>query len=53
MIIFIVLSSAMGLVVMQDLISDENQSSNVDNYTPEVKNIQIKVSDGVGTDSKG
>ena len=53
LMIFIVLSSAIGLAVIQDFASDENQSVSVDGYSSQVKKIKIKVSDGVGTDSKG
>jgi len=49
--IFIVLSSAIGLAVMQDFASDENQSVNVDDFFSQTKTKKIQLSDGVGTDS--
>ena len=51
--IFIVLSSAIGLAVIQDFASDENQSVSIDDYSSQVKQIKIKVSDGIGSDDKG
>ena len=51
--IFIVLSSAIGLAVIQDFASDENQSVSVDDYSSQIKKIMIKVSDGVGSGDKG
>jgi len=51
--IFIVLSSAIGLAAIQDFASDENPSVNIDDYSSQVKKIKIKVSDGVGSDDKG
>jgi len=53
LMIFIVLSSAIGLAAIQDFASDENQSVNIDDYSSQVKKIKIKVSDGVGSDDKG
>ena len=53
LMIFIVLSSAIGLAVMQDFASDENQSVNVDDFFSQTKTKKIQLSDGVGTDSKG
>ncbi|MGQ0792152.1 MAG: hypothetical protein ACT4NJ_08040 [Nitrosopumilaceae archaeon] len=51
--IFIVLSSAIGLAVMQDFASDESQSVSIDNFFSQTTTKNIKLSDGVGTDSKG
>ena len=51
--IFIVLFSAIGLAVIQDFASDENQSVSVDDYSSQVKKTKIKVSDGVGSADKG
>jgi len=53
LMIFIVLSSAIGLAVIQDFASDENQSVSIDDYSSQVKQIKIKVSDGIGSDDKG
>ena len=53
LMIFIVLFSAIGLAVIQDFASDENQSVSVDDYSSQIKKIMIKVSDGVGSDDKG
>ncbi|MEX0854367.1 MAG: hypothetical protein WD018_01205 [Nitrosopumilaceae archaeon] len=52
LMIFLVLSSAIGLAIMQDFASDENQSVSVDDYSSQVKKINIKVSDGVGSKDK-
>jgi len=51
--IFIVLSSVIGLAVIQDFASDESQSVSVDDFFSQVKTKTIKLSDGVGTDSTG
>ena len=51
--IFIVLSSAIGFAVIQDFASDENQSVSVDDFFSQPQTKKIKLSDGVGTDSKG
>ena len=51
LMIFIVLSSAIGLAVIQDFASDENQSVSVDDYSSQTKTKKIQLSDGVGTDS--
>jgi len=51
--IFIVLSSAIGLAIMQDFTSNESQSVNVDDFFSQTQTTKIKLSDGVGTDSKG
>jgi hypothetical protein len=53
LMIFIVLSSAVGLAVMQDFASDESQSVSVDDFFSQTKMKKIKLSDGIGTDSKG
>ena len=53
LMVFLALSSAIGLAVMQDLASDENQSVSIDDYSSQVKKIKIKVSDGVGSKDKG
>jgi hypothetical protein len=53
LMIFIVLSSAIGLAVIQDFTSDGNQSVSVDDFFSQTKTKTIKLSDGVGTDSKG
>ena len=53
LMIFIVLYSAIGLAVMQDFASNENQSVSVDDYSSQVKKTKIKVSDGVGSADKG
>ena len=51
--IFIVLSSSLGLAVIQDFASDENQSVSVDDFFSQTKIKKIKLSDGIGTDSIG
>ena len=53
LMIFIVLSSAIGLAIMQDFASDGSQSVNVDDFFSQTQTTKIKLSDGVGTDSKG
>jgi hypothetical protein len=53
LMIFIVLSSAIGLAVIQDFASDESQSVSVDDFFSQAKTKTIKLSDGVGTDSTG
>lgn len=53
LIIFLVLFSVVGLVAIQGFASNGNQSINVDNYFSQVKTQTVKLSDGVGTDSKG
>ena len=53
LMIFIVLSSAIGLAVIQDFASDESQSVSVDDFFSQTTTKKIKLSDGVGTDSKG
>jgi len=50
--IFIVLSSAIGLAVIQDFASDGSQSVSVDDFFSQTNPKKIKLSDGVGTDSK-
>jgi len=51
--IFIVLSSAIGLALIQDFASNESQSVSVDDFFSQTTTKKIKLSDGVGTDSKG
>ena len=51
--IFIVLSSAIGFAVIQDFASDESQSVSVDDFFSQTTMKKVKLSDGVGTDSKG
>jgi len=53
LMIFIVLSSAIGLAVIQDYVSDESQSVSADDFFSQTKTKKIKLSDGIGTDSKG
>jgi|GEM_PF-3614255 len=53
LIIFLVLFSAIGLVAIQGFAFNGNQSINVDNYFSQPKTQTVKLSDGVGTDSKG
>lgn len=51
--IFIVLSAAIGLAVIQDFASDESQSVNVDDFFSQTKTKKIILSDGIGTESNG
>ena len=51
--IFLVISSAIGLAVIQDFASDESQSVSVDDFFSQTKMKKIKLSDGIGADSKG
>ena len=53
LMIFIVLSSAIGLALIQDFASNESQSVSVDDFFSQTTTKKIKLSDGVGTDSKG
>jgi hypothetical protein len=53
LMIFIVLSSAIGLAVIQDFAYDRSQSVSVDDFFSQTKTKTITLSDGVGTDSKG
>ena len=53
LMIFLVLSSAIGLAVIQYFASNENQSVNVDDFFSQTKIKKIQLSDGVGTDSTG
>jgi hypothetical protein len=53
LMIFIILSSAIGLAVIQDFVSDESQSVSVYDFFSQTKTKKIQLSDGVGTDSKG
>lgn len=53
LIVFLVLSSAIGLAAMQGFASNENQSITVDDFFSQAKTKTVKLSDGVGTDSKG
>ena len=52
LMIFLVLSSAIGLAVIQDFVSDESQPVSVDDFFSQTNPKKIKLSDGVGTDSK-
>jgi len=51
--IFIVLSSAIGLAVIQDFASDESQPVSVYDFFSQTKTKKIQLSDGVGSDDKG
>ena len=51
--ILIVLSSAIGLAVIQDFASDKSQSVSISDFFSQSKTKTVKLSDGVGTDSKG
>ena len=51
--ILIVLSSAIGLAVMQDFNSDKSQSVDNDDFFFQGKTKTIKLSDGVGTENTG
>ena len=51
--ILIVLSSAIGLAVIQDFASDKSQSVSISDSFSQSKTKTVKLSDGVGTDSKG
>ena len=53
LIIFLVLSSVVGLVAIQGFSSNGNQTINVDDYFSQAKMQTVKLSDGVGTDSNG
>ncbi len=51
--IFLVLSSAIGLAVIQNFSSDESQTVRIDDFFFQTTMKKIKLSDGVGTDSTG
>jgi len=53
LMIFIVLSSAIGLAVIQDFASDESQPVSVYDFFSQTKTKKIQLSDGVGSDDKG
>jgi hypothetical protein len=53
LMIFIVLSSAIGLALIQDFASDKKQSVSVDDFFSQTRTKTIKLSDGVGTNSNG
>ena len=53
LMIFLVLSSAIGLAVIQNFSSNESQTVSVRDFFSQTKTKTIKLSDGVGTDSTG
>ena len=53
LIVFLVLSSAVGLTMTQDYIFDEDQSEGVNEFSSQTKTITVEITDGVGSDEKG
>ena len=53
MIIFIVLSTAVGIATLQDYSWYDNESVNVDDFSSEEKTLKIEIRDGVGSFDNG
>ena len=53
LMIFLVLSSAIGLALTHDFTSDKSQSVSIDDFSSQAKTKKIKLSDGVGIDGNG
>ena len=53
LIVFLVLSSAVGLTMAQDYIFDEDQSVDVNEFSSQPKTITVEITDGVGFGDKG
>ena len=53
LIVFLVMSSAVGLTMTQDYIFDEEQSVEVNEFSSQSKTITVEITDGVGSNDKG
>ncbi len=53
LIVFLVMSSAVGLTMAQDYIFDEDQSVGVNEFSSQTKTITVEITDGVGSGDKG
>jgi len=53
LIVFLVMSSAVGLTMTQDYIFDEEQSVEVNEFLSQPKTITVEITDGVGSNDKG
>jgi len=53
LIVFLVMSSAVGLTMAQDYIFDEGQSVDVNEFSSQPKTITVEINDGVGFVDKG
>jgi ABC-type phosphate transport system permease subunit len=53
LIVFLVMSSAVGLTMAQDYIFDEEQSVEVNEFSSQSKTITVEITDGVGSNDKG
>jgi len=53
LIVFLVLSSAVGLTMTQDYIFDEDQIVDVNEFSSQTKTITVEITDGVGSGDKG
>ena len=53
LIVFLVMSSAVGLTMAQDYSFDEEQSVEVNEFSSQSKTITVEITDGVGSNDKG
>ncbi len=53
LIVFLVMSSAVGMTMAQDYIFDEDQSVDVNEFSSQPKTITVEITDGVGSGDKG
>ncbi len=53
LIVFLVLSSAVGLTMTQDYIFDEDQLVDITEFALQTKTISVEISDGIGSGDQG
>jgi hypothetical protein len=53
LIVFLVLSSAVGLTMTQDYIFDEDQLVDITEISSQTNTISVEISDGIGSGDQG